>query len=411
MKVPKEFFKYNNEVYNEKIYRLYRWMIGEKAPPYKLVLVPTNRCNLKCFCCPNAYARSVGRFKEEEELTDKQWVSIVKEGLKLGVKEWYILGGGEPMMRKELVLEIVKMIKKSDFFNICEIITNGALWEKRDVKKMVQLKLDRLLISIDSYDTIHDYLRGADKTFEKATQTLKYFKEYKEKYDSDKPVIQMNSIINNKTYNKLRGIIDYASSLGVSELALHPMREYEETKNLMAHLKLNDNQINEVNSNLLWLKDYAQKKGLNLNIDMVHETYKNNFCCETQNMPKLDNQTAEQEKTHKTHDTESEQSRTVPNHLKTRCFEPFYSIFIDPKGNANFCCAAGDGDSKNNITINGLENMWYGQFFTNIRNLILNNGLTEKCGACGLLDMTSELRNDLKKYVDHIKTFRGFESK
>lgn len=391
--VPNSFFGYNNRVYNEKIYRVYRWMVGGTAPPYKLILVPTNRCNLKCFCCPNAYARSVGkfsRFKEEKELSDEQWLSVVKEGLDIGVKEWYILGGGEPMVRKKLVLKIVEKVKKEDSSNICEIITNGTLWDKKDVKKVIKSRLDRLLISVDSNDELHDYLRGKEGVFSSATKTLMYFQKYKSKLKSDKPFVQMNSVINNRNYNKIKGLVDYASRLGVEKLAIHPMREYEETKKIMAHLKLTRSQLLELGGQLHFLEDYARGLNFNLNLDMVRETIaglkvEDGYVKRLPGVKKMGGRKAEP-------------------YIVTRCFEPFYSMFIDPRGNTNFCCTAGDKKTlKKNVTTKSLEDLWYSPFFQKARKVIINNGKVEKCDVCGLLDMTTELRNNLKKYIEYTK--------
>jgi len=391
LEVPISLFRYNNSVYNEKIYRLYHWMHEKKAPPYKLVIVPTNRCNLHCFCCPNAYARSVGRFKEEDELTDRQWLMIVDEGLNMGVKEWYILGGGEPFMRKKLVLEIVQKIKKQDFYNICEIITNGTLWEEKDIKKVIHLKLDRLLISIDSCDTLHDYLRNTEGAFKKARSTLYLLKKYREKLYSDKPIIQMNVVLNNQNYLKTKEITQFAIDNGVNELAFHPMREYEETQELMKHLKLAPEQKNTLYNNVLEAKKLSHNSKMSFDMSMIEES---NDCTEEKSNSSYDFMTQSSAKKY----------RPIPSekYLHTRCFEPFYSMFIDPKGNANYCCAAGDGKDENNILKSGLEKMWYGDFLTNIRNLIIHHGATENCERCGLLDMTKELRNDLKKYIEYI---------
>ena len=383
---PASLFKYNNQIYNEKIYRLYNWMNGQQAPPYKFIIVPTNRCNLKCFCCPNAYARSVGRFKEEDELTNEQWLEIVNNGLRMGVKEWYILGGGEPFMRKKLVLEIIQRIKEKDFFNICEVITNGTLWNRNDIKKIVNLKLDRLLISIDSCDNLHDYLRRTPGAFKKASATLKLFKKYKKKLKSDKPIIQMNSVLNNRNYPKIKEITQFAIDNSVDELAFHPMREYEETRELMKHLKLTKYQEKEMYKNMLEANELAENSGMKFNMNMIKES--KDYC-----------KTRENEKPNKNENNIKKKA----NYMKTRCFEPFYSMFIDPKGNVNYCCAAGDGKDENNIIKKGLNQMWYGDFFTNIRSIIIKNDKTENCDSCGLLDMTKGLRDDLRKYSEFIE--------
>ncbi|MFH1849317.1 MAG: radical SAM protein [archaeon] len=384
--VPKELFKYNNWRYVDKIDRLYRWMNGETAPPYKIIIVPTNRCNLNCFCCPNSFARTQGRFRAEDELTKDEWMEVIDTGLGVGVKEWYFLGGGEPMLHKGTVIDAVTRIKRDHEENICEIISNGTLFEKGMIQDLVKLKLNRLLLSIDGHNSeIHDYVRRKDGAFKRARETLRLFAKYKKKLKSDKPVLQMNCVISSRNYDKIAEITEFAIENDVNELALHPMREYEETRHQVQHLKLNREQEKAMFEGIAKARKIAGKSQMSFNNSMVEESYGG---CE--------------EDEEETEIISMDDEQIERKYLSARCYEPFYSMFIDPKGNANFCCAAGDGRDENNIR-QGLEKVWYGAFFNRIREKVRRNEATEKCHNCGLLDMTRELREDLRKYVYYLK--------
>ncbi len=381
---PKSLFRYNNENHSEKILRIYNWLDNNPQPPFKIVMVPTNRCNLKCYCCPNSYAREVGRFKEEEELKDIDWCLLVRDALDMGAKEFYILGGGEPFVRKELTLNMIRMIKNHDKTNICEIITNLTLPDKNTLMMLVKCRLDRILVSIDSCKAkTHNYVRGTKGAFQDASKHLKLLQDLKKKNKTDKPLVQMNTVLSNKNFDQIIDIVKFAIKNGVSELALHPMREYEETRDRMQHLKLNKNQEKIMLEQIKEAQKIASKSDMYLNVSMIEETEQRN--------EKEENE-----------EEESTIEKNQEKFLSPLCYEPFYSMFIDPLGNVNYCCAAGDGKPENNIR-QGFEQIWYGSFFKKIRKMIIENKPTEKCSACGLLDMTAELKQDMKIYLDFLK--------
>ena len=45
------------EIDKEILRRLIKWMKGKKAPPVRVVILPTNRCNLRCIFCGGVYER------------------------------------------------------------------------------------------------------------------------------------------------------------------------------------------------------------------------------------------------------------------------------------------------------------------------------------------------------------------
>jgi len=244
-----------------RVKTIYSWFVGKIPNPYKIVMSPTNRCNLKCPFCPNSLDRIQGKFKKKDELSDKEWKKIIKEGLEIGVKEWSIIGGGEPFLRRSVVMNAVRMIKKVSNTD-CEIITNGTLIRESDVKKLVKYELDRILVSIDGPNAkIHDSLRRVKGTFEKATRTIKRFAYWK-------PYIKVNMVLNKKNYKEIIPMLKLLKTLGVQELALHPMREYYNIPELK-QFNLRKKDIIKIQNYIKECRTIAQRYGILLNTDMV----------------------------------------------------------------------------------------------------------------------------------------------
>ena len=159
-----------NKKYNKKMKRLIEWARGNKSPPYSIDINPTDKCNLKCLSC---WQRSE-KFKvidSSYELSDNKLLSIVKEALDFGVEEFEITGGGEPLMRKEITLKMMKIIKDSG--KTGNITTNGTLFDKESIKFLVKIGWDKVTFSIDGPNQkMNDYLRGKG-AFEKNVQNIK----------------------------------------------------------------------------------------------------------------------------------------------------------------------------------------------------------------------------------------------
>ncbi len=92
---------------------------GEHIPPFLIASI-TSRCNLHCKGC---YSRENGETDDcapSNQLTAGEWYKIFSESEKLGIS-FILLAGGEPLLRKDVILEAVKI--PNIFF---PIFTNGV---------------------------------------------------------------------------------------------------------------------------------------------------------------------------------------------------------------------------------------------------------------------------------------------
>jgi len=369
-----------------RIKTIYSWFVGKSPNPYKIVMIPTNRCNLKCPYCPNSLDRIQGKFKKIDELSDKEWERIVEEGLEIGVKEWSIIGGGEPFLRKDVVVNAVKMIKKVPTTD-CEIITNGTLIKKGDVKKLVKYELDRILVSIDGPNAkIHDSLRRVKGTFEKATRTIRLISKYKKKFKKEKPYVKVNMVLNKENYKEIIPMLKLLKEIGAQELALHPMREYYKIPE-WKRFNLTKKDILKIAEYIKKSRMVSQMYGIVLNTDMVDleiEKFKSK---------------KKKEKINVKEKISFKKRKIIEKILKCSCFEPLYTIFIDSNGYVNGCSPAGKGLPSLNVKEKCLEKIWKSKELQKIREQVLRGFQFEICQKCGLTDLKIHIRNSLIKSV------------
>lgn len=105
----------------------------------------TDRCNFRCIYC-----QSKGPFEflpHEEILTFKEIESIVRVGVKLGIKV-VRLTGGEPLLRKGIV-ELVARLAKIPGLEDLSLTTNGYFLSEL-AKPLKEAGLKRINISLDT---------------------------------------------------------------------------------------------------------------------------------------------------------------------------------------------------------------------------------------------------------------------
>ena len=135
--------------------------------PWAILLDPTSACNLKCTGCWAAeYGNRLNLSLEEID-------SIINQGKELGVY-MYIYTGGEPMVRKNDLLEICRRHPECVFLSF----TNGILIDEVFAKEMLKVKNFVPAISIEGDEDATDSRRGKG-TYQKVLRAMNLLKEYK----------------------------------------------------------------------------------------------------------------------------------------------------------------------------------------------------------------------------------------
>ena len=135
--------------------------------PWAILLDPTSACNLHCTGC---WASEYGnRLNLSLEKID----DIVKQGKELGVY-MYIYTGGEPMVRKNDLIEICKRHPECVFL----AFTNATLIDEKFANEMLEVKNFVPAISIEGDEEATDGRRGKG-TYQKVVRAMEILKNNK----------------------------------------------------------------------------------------------------------------------------------------------------------------------------------------------------------------------------------------
>ena len=110
-----------------KIKRILRWFKGERPGPWKIDVEFHRRCNLRCLSCSRRSADNYEEMNEHSkdiEMSTEKWLNIIDEAAELGVEEWHIAGGGEPLLLPKRTITCMERIKKHDMYGI---LTDNSL--------------------------------------------------------------------------------------------------------------------------------------------------------------------------------------------------------------------------------------------------------------------------------------------
>jgi MoaA/NifB/PqqE/SkfB family radical SAM enzyme len=292
-----------------------------------------------------------------DELPAKRWASLVKEAGKMGVREVRIPGSGEPLIRRDVVLQIVNLAFIHGMSSL--IITNGTLFDELSIRQMVG-KADNVTFSIDGPNPqINDWLRGMEGAFERSTWTIRRFVYWKRRLNKAKPLLRINVVISNRNFNRLADMIELAHQLGCAAVSFQPMTVFSEWGE---RLRLTEAQTRALASEIERARSLAQDLNIftNLNQFMPVEVKKSN------QMDEL---------------IEAEIKNVTHPFLSLPCFEPWYNLIIMPSGIAGPCSVFGGQDGVS-VASQGLEEVWYGGWFEQVRRTLLRKELFAWCKNC-----------------------------
>jgi len=153
----------------------------------------TQRCNLKCVHC---YARSED-ISYDNELNHEQCLAMIDDLAQFGVPV-LLFSGGEPLVHPRLIEYAQYAVSKG---MRAVISTNGTLITKEKARKLKEIGLSYVGISLDGMEETHDKFRGVKGTFKKAMEAIENCQEAGIK-------VGLRFTINKRNVNDLPGIFD-----------------------------------------------------------------------------------------------------------------------------------------------------------------------------------------------------------
>jgi len=346
----------------ELVNRLLIWARGKQAPPFIIDINPTDYCNLKCLSCWQRNEKFEGKLDSKEyEVSDQRLLTLVGEAQQLGIKKWEITGGGEPLMRKSLIVELTKRIRENNMDG--NITTNGTLFSEGIINHLVQITWNSVTFSIDgpNQQTI-DFLRGAPNTLELSIKALKLIKRQKSILRKNKPKIAFNVVLSNKNYDKLDEMILLGKKYDCDFIKFEPITIHSVVGK---GLKLNTNQITKLQKNIPIAEKLSKDNDIKTNLRDLLDT---NLIEKSNSVNIIKKQTQ------------------INNFFSLPCYEPWYHLVIKVDGTAGPCCIY--DKKKLNIKNKTLKDIWYSNYFNRIRKSIMKNKLPSYCKICNAGQVT-----------------------
>ncbi len=165
--------------------------------PWAILMDPTSACNLHCKGCWAAdYGGSMNLGKDTMD-------RIIREGKELGTYT-YLFSGGEPLMKKDEIIEICRRHDDCLFM----AFTNATLIDETFADKMLEIKNFVPAMSIEGFEEETDFRRGKG-TYKAVINAMKILK-------SKKLPFGISCCYTSKNYNSIGSeeFFDHVISLG-----------------------------------------------------------------------------------------------------------------------------------------------------------------------------------------------------
>lgn len=172
-----------------------------KWPLDMVYLEVTHSCNLRCIHCYKTAGDAL-----PQELDTEKWEIIIHELAALGVFAASVTGG-EPFMREDL-FDILTCLTENTIG--ITLFTNGTLLTEENVKKLKEIGLEKIVVSVDGMKEGHERIRGKN-TFDKTVKGIKLLIEHG-------LTVRSNTLVYTGNIHELETLIQLLLDLGVDEI-------------------------------------------------------------------------------------------------------------------------------------------------------------------------------------------------
>ncbi len=195
--------------------------------PDTLQIDPTNNCNNDCIACW-CHSPLLAEMKMPPEVRLQtiplaKLKELVDEAADMGTREIYLAGGGEPFMHPN-IMEFLAHIKGRGL--ICSVNTNFTLVNEERVKKMVDLGIDHLTVSVwaaspEVFARTHP--NKADETFCRLYDTLYTLYRTKERAGSPRPYVKIYHVLSKVNYREIEEMVAFTKRVGAESVEFTPL--------------------------------------------------------------------------------------------------------------------------------------------------------------------------------------------
>ena len=335
--------------YDSRSRRLVAWQAGKTPGPWQVLLFPTFRCNLRCAICSRAWWDDPPAFKHE--MSDERLLRLVDESAEAGVQEFCIGGGGEPLVRGEIVMRLCERIKHYKMYGILQ--TNGTLLTTDRIDQLVRMNWDHINLSIDgpTAETC-DAIRQKG-VFDKAIAAVRETRAAKTRHKRKLPQMTVVNVITSLNYDRLDQMMEVLHEAGADSVLFKDMIVYAEG---MREFALTDTQTAELQGHL----ERAGRRGLELGLPLYDGSY---VQCEQGPGPV------------------GQKSDVTHGYAQALCVEPWLSMVVLCNGSTAPCCSFWEGITTG-LETGRLKDVWLGPEYTQFRKNAIEGRGPAPCKTC-----------------------------
>ncbi|WP_420264343.1 radical SAM protein [Candidatus Magnetominusculus dajiuhuensis] len=220
--------------------------------PLRGLLYVTNRCNMQCMSCG-----SWQRTDNHDEMTTEAIFDVIEQMRQIGVKVIYIFGG-EPTLRSD-IFDIIRLCKSSNMYT--EMVTNGSILHNLSkAEELVDTGLDKLCVSMDGPEAIHDKIRGRSNSFRKAIECITSVIKARDNNKRKLPLVEAACTISALNYTYIEELTELLNGLGLFEVKIRHMgvfmpMDIETMKHVMAPIDIDMPPLFSVGADILLTKE------------------------------------------------------------------------------------------------------------------------------------------------------------
>lgn len=200
--------------------------------PFYVHIDVTHRCNLKCLCC-RWHSPLIDSRRDKsicEDMPYDMFVKLCDDLHALGTRSMYFVGTGEPMLHPR-IFDLIAAAKDRGFELV--MYTNGLSLNEDNVKKLLDLRLDVLRVSLWSAtpDKFVEQVHGSTpKTFQSIIDGMALLARLKAERNTNYPLIELCQSITYHDVQDLEVIIPLAQKTGCERLCFSPLVDFNEDK-------------------------------------------------------------------------------------------------------------------------------------------------------------------------------------
>lgn len=218
-----------DRVFVEKNLHLAGVLSGEKvyAGPKILEVDLTNRCNLNCVGCWNhGFEMGDARWTGEmfrRTLPTKTVLATIDEAAAAGATTVQLSGAGDPLLHPDF-LKVLERIKSHGLR--CMVITNGTMLTTKIMRRMVELGLDSLTVSVwagseEMYKATHPGTKP--KMFGRIRDALREMHALKKAAGRTRPHVKIYNVVSHANAGGIDDMITFALDALVDHVEFTPV--------------------------------------------------------------------------------------------------------------------------------------------------------------------------------------------